>query len=71
MHAAYSLTNFSGQSRDRQDSVLSRLRHLLPDGMLLNAVHRLDQDTSQYCSVKVIREKSMRVETLHCNVSRV
>ena len=35
-----------GRYRDRQDSVESRLRHLLPDGMLLNAVHRLDQDTS-------------------------
>ena len=35
-----------GRYRDRQDSVESRLRHLLPDGMLVNAVHRLDQDTS-------------------------
>ncbi len=28
-----------------------------------------DKDGSQYRSVKVIREKSMRVETLQCNVS--
>ena len=40
------LLSVPGRYYDRQDSVLSRLRHLLPDGMLLNAVHRLDQDTS-------------------------
>nr|WP_242033027.1 MULTISPECIES: RluA family pseudouridine synthase [unclassified Coleofasciculus] len=28
------------------DSVLSRLRHLLPDGMAIASVHRLDQETS-------------------------
>ncbi|NJP11913.1 MAG: RluA family pseudouridine synthase [Leptolyngbyaceae cyanobacterium RU_5_1] len=32
--------------RDRQDSVLNRLRHLLPDGITLASVHRLDQETS-------------------------
>ena len=40
------LLSVPGRYRDRQDSVLSRLRHLLPDGMALMAVHRLDQDTS-------------------------
>nr|WP_242030541.1 MULTISPECIES: RluA family pseudouridine synthase [unclassified Coleofasciculus] len=28
------------------DSVVSRLRHLLPDGMAIASVHRLDQETS-------------------------
>ncbi|MUG93429.1 RluA family pseudouridine synthase [Scytonema sp. UIC 10036] len=40
------LLSVPGRYRDRQDSVLSRLRHLLPDGEELIAVHRLDQDTS-------------------------
>jgi tRNA pseudouridine32 synthase/23S rRNA pseudouridine746 synthase len=40
------LLSVPGRYSDRQDSVLSRLRHLLPDGMALVAVHRLDQDTS-------------------------
>lgn len=40
------LLSVPGRYRDRQDSVLSRLRHLLPDGENLLAVHRLDQDTS-------------------------
>ncbi len=40
------LLSVPGRYRDRQDSVLSRLRHLLPDGMALAVVHRLDQDTS-------------------------
>jgi tRNA pseudouridine32 synthase/23S rRNA pseudouridine746 synthase len=40
------LLSVPGRYSDRQDSVLSRLRHLLPDGMALAAVHRLDQDTS-------------------------
>jgi tRNA pseudouridine32 synthase / 23S rRNA pseudouridine746 synthase len=40
------LLSVPGRYHDTQDSVLSRLRHLLPDGMLLNAVHRLDQETS-------------------------
>ncbi len=35
-----------GRYRDRQDSVLSRLRYLLPDGAALLPVHRLDQETS-------------------------
>ncbi|WP_421659210.1 pseudouridine synthase [Leptothermofonsia sp. ETS-13] len=35
-----------GRYSDRQDSVLSRLRHQLRDGMALNPIHRLDQDTS-------------------------
>jgi tRNA pseudouridine32 synthase/23S rRNA pseudouridine746 synthase len=41
-----SLLSVPGRDRDRQDSVLSRLRQLLPDGMALAAVHRLDQETS-------------------------
>ncbi|MEH2255518.1 RluA family pseudouridine synthase [Nostoc sp.] len=40
------LLSVPGRYRDRQDSVLSRLRHLLPDGMALISVHRLDQETS-------------------------
>ncbi|MBE8986930.1 RluA family pseudouridine synthase [Nostoc sp. LEGE 12450] len=40
------LLSVPGRYRDRQDSVLSRLRHLLPDGMALASVHRLDQETS-------------------------
>lgn len=40
------LLSVPGRYRNRQDSVLSRLRHLLPDGMALIPVHRLDQDTS-------------------------
>lgn len=35
-----------GRYSDRQDSVLSRLRHLLPDGMAIATVHRLDLETS-------------------------
>ncbi|MBD1939334.1 RluA family pseudouridine synthase [Microcoleus sp. FACHB-68] len=40
------LLSVPGRYRDNQDSVLSRLRHLLPDGMTLAAAHRLDQETS-------------------------
>jgi len=40
------LLSVPGRYRDRQDSVLSRLRHFLPDGIALAAVHRLDQETS-------------------------
>jgi tRNA pseudouridine32 synthase / 23S rRNA pseudouridine746 synthase len=40
------LLSVPGRYSDRQDSVLSRFRHLLPDGMALASVHRLDQETS-------------------------
>jgi tRNA pseudouridine32 synthase / 23S rRNA pseudouridine746 synthase len=40
------LLSVPGRYYETQDSVLSRLRHTLPDGMKLIAVHRLDQDTS-------------------------
>jgi tRNA pseudouridine32 synthase / 23S rRNA pseudouridine746 synthase len=40
------LLSVAGRYRDRQDSVLSRLRHLLVDGIALVSVHRLDQETS-------------------------
>lgn len=40
------LLSVPGRYRDRQDSVLSRLRHLLPGGMAIAAVHRLDLETS-------------------------
>ncbi|MHC5861392.1 RluA family pseudouridine synthase [Nostoc sp.] len=40
------LLSIPGRYRDRQDSILSRLGHLLPDGMALASVHRLDQETS-------------------------
>lgn len=38
------LLSVPGRYSDRQDSVVSRLRHLLPNGIA--AVHRLDQETS-------------------------
>ncbi|HEY9623564.1 MAG TPA: RluA family pseudouridine synthase [Crinalium sp.] len=40
------LLSVPGRYRDRQDSVLNRLRQALPDGMTIIPVHRLDQDTS-------------------------
>lgn len=40
------LLSVPGRYRDKQDSVLSRLRNVLPDGMKLMTVHRLDQETS-------------------------
>lgn len=40
------LLSVPGRYSDRQDSVLSRLRRLLPDEMELTAVHRLDRETS-------------------------
>jgi tRNA pseudouridine32 synthase / 23S rRNA pseudouridine746 synthase len=40
------LLSVPGRYSDRQDSVLSRLRNLLADGMALISVHRLDQETS-------------------------
>ena len=40
------LLSVPGRYSHNQDSVLSRLRNQLADGMLLNAVHRLDQETS-------------------------
>ncbi|MBN3949824.1 MAG: RluA family pseudouridine synthase [Nostoc sp. NMS7] len=40
------LLSVPGRYCDRQDSVLSRLRHLRADGMALASVHRLDQETS-------------------------
>jgi tRNA pseudouridine32 synthase / 23S rRNA pseudouridine746 synthase len=40
------LLSVPGRYRDRQDSVLSRLHNLLPDGIAIASVHRLDQETS-------------------------
>lgn len=40
------LLSVPGRASDRQDSVLSRVRGVLPEGETLLAVHRLDQDTS-------------------------
>jgi len=40
------LLSVPGRYHDRQDSVLSRLRQLLPDGMNIIPVHRLDRETS-------------------------
>ncbi|AFY33711.1 RluA family pseudouridine synthase [Calothrix sp. PCC 7507] len=40
------LLSVPGRYCDRQDSVLSRLRCMLPDGANLTTVHRLDQETS-------------------------
>jgi tRNA pseudouridine32 synthase / 23S rRNA pseudouridine746 synthase len=40
------LLSVPGRYSHRQDSVLSRLRHLLPDGNSIFAIHRLDQETS-------------------------
>lgn len=40
------LLSVPGRYRDRQDSVLNRLRQILPDGMNIIPVHRLDMETS-------------------------
>ncbi|RUT10936.1 hypothetical protein DSM107010_38230 [Chroococcidiopsis cubana SAG 39.79] len=40
------LLSVPGRCSDRYDSVVSRLRHLLPDGMAIAASHRLDLETS-------------------------
>lgn len=40
------LLSVPGRYRDRQDSVLNRLRYEGPNGMSLRTVHRLDQETS-------------------------
>jgi tRNA pseudouridine32 synthase/23S rRNA pseudouridine746 synthase len=40
------LLSVPGRYHDRQDSILTRLRHCLPNGMALMPVHRLDQETS-------------------------
>jgi tRNA pseudouridine32 synthase / 23S rRNA pseudouridine746 synthase len=40
------LLSVPGRYLNTQDSVISRLRNLLPDGVALTAVHRLDQETS-------------------------
>jgi tRNA pseudouridine32 synthase/23S rRNA pseudouridine746 synthase len=40
------LLSVPGRYFENQDSVLSRLRNLLPDGNSLTAVHRLDRETS-------------------------
>ncbi|WP_236147164.1 RluA family pseudouridine synthase [Scytonema millei] len=40
------LLSVPGRCSDRYDSVLSRLRYLLPDGMAIAASHRLDLETS-------------------------
>ena len=40
------LLSVPGRYLENQDSVLSRLRNLLPDGLDLTAVHRLDLETS-------------------------
>ncbi|OCQ94606.1 RNA pseudouridine synthase [Oscillatoriales cyanobacterium USR001] len=40
------LLSVPGRYQDRQDSILTRLRHLLPDGMAIIPVHRLDLETS-------------------------
>ncbi|MBE9095259.1 RluA family pseudouridine synthase [Tychonema sp. LEGE 07203] len=40
------LLSVPGRYLDNQDSVLSRLRNLLPDGLELTALHRLDLETS-------------------------
>ncbi|MEM8605192.1 MAG: RluA family pseudouridine synthase, partial [Cyanobacteria bacterium P01_H01_bin.121] len=41
-----SLLSVPGRTRDRQDSVFSRLRCQYPNGEYLQTVHRLDQETS-------------------------
>ncbi|AFZ23849.1 23S RNA-specific pseudouridylate synthase [Cylindrospermum stagnale PCC 7417] len=40
------LLSVPGRYRHNQDSVLSRLRHLLPEKEAITSVHRLDQETS-------------------------
>ena len=46
VHKPAGLLSVPGRYSDRQDSVLSRLRCLLPNELELTAVHRLDQETS-------------------------
>ncbi|NMG08981.1 RluA family pseudouridine synthase [Brasilonema sp. UFV-L1] len=46
VNKAAGLLSVPGRYFDTQDSVLSRLRQLLPDGTGLTTVHRLDQETS-------------------------
>jgi tRNA pseudouridine32 synthase / 23S rRNA pseudouridine746 synthase len=46
VHKPAGLLSVPGRYLDRQDSVLSHLQHLLPEGERLTTVHRLDQDTS-------------------------
>jgi tRNA pseudouridine32 synthase / 23S rRNA pseudouridine746 synthase len=40
------LLSVPGRYHDRQDSVLNRLRQILPDGMNIIPIHRLDMETS-------------------------
>jgi tRNA pseudouridine32 synthase / 23S rRNA pseudouridine746 synthase len=40
------LLSVPGRYRETQDSVISRLRYLLPDGENITALHRLDKETS-------------------------
>ncbi|TAH20593.1 MAG: RluA family pseudouridine synthase [Oscillatoriales cyanobacterium] len=60
------LLSVPGRYLENQDSVLSRFRNLLADGFKLNAVHRLDLETSGILILardkKTYRELSLRFE---------
>ncbi|BAY20887.1 pseudouridine synthase [Calothrix sp. NIES-2100] len=66
------LLSVPGRYFDTQDSVVSRLRNLLPDGMSLNAVHRLDQDTSGILLLARVDAERLvpRHRQTYCQLSR-
>jgi tRNA pseudouridine32 synthase/23S rRNA pseudouridine746 synthase len=67
------LLSVPGRYHDRQDSVLNRLRLLLPDGINIIPVHRLDMETSGIIllarSLPIYRELSRQFQ--HKSVKKV
>ncbi len=55
------LLSVPGRYRENQDSVLSRLRNLLPDSLDLTAVHRLDWETSGILLLARDKETSIKL----------
>ena len=55
------LLSVPGRYLENQDSVLSRLRNLLPDGLNLTAVHRLDLETSGILLLARDKETSSQI----------
>ena len=56
------LLSVPGRYLENQDSVLSRLQNLLPDGLDLTAVHRLDLETSGILLLARDRETSSQLK---------
>ncbi len=56
-----SLLSVPGRYLENQDSVLSRLQNLLPDGLDLTAVHRLDLETSGILLLARDKETSTQI----------